>query len=111
MLKVIFSIGLDKFARETYYEEYKSLSNDEYEFILFDHRDHLEERIIWDAGTLDRLFRNQDKKLFQTYSQLSELITKTKADVLIVGTDNIYHPEFIKGLDVYTVLRCTDDPT
>jgi len=110
MLKIIFSIGLDKFARETYYEEYKSLNNENYEFILFDHREPLGGRIIWDARTLDRLFCNQDKKLFQTYNQLSELINKTKADVLIVGADNVYHPEFIKDLDVYTVLRCTDDP-
>jgi len=111
MLKVIFSIGLDKFARETYYEEYKSLSNDEYEFILFDHREPLGSRIIWDARTLDKLYRNRDEKLLQTYNKLTELIAESKADVFIVGTDNIYHPEFIKNLDIYTVLRCTDDPT
>ena len=41
---------------------------------------------------------------------LGKLIKDTEADVLIVGTDNIYHPEFVKDLNVYTVLQSTDDP-
>ncbi|MCJ7571593.1 MAG: glycosyltransferase, partial [Candidatus Thermoplasmatota archaeon] len=81
----------------------------DYEFILFDHREFLG-RIIKDAWTLDKLYWKKDKKLLKTYYELKKIIQETKADILCVGADNVYHPEFIKSLDVYTVLQSTDDP-
>lgn len=85
------------------------MSTSDYEFVLFDHRKHLG-RIIENAWVLDDLYRSRDEKLFRTYDELKRLIDSIKADVLLVSGDNIYHPEFINKLDVYSVLMSSDDP-
>ena len=110
MLRVIYSIGLDEFSKDVGIESYyKKLSNEDYEFILFDHRQYLG-CVIKNAQELDYLYWNNDKSLYRTYGDLKKLIDKFKADILVVSTDNIYHPEFIKKLDIYKVLASTDDP-
>ncbi len=110
MLKIIYSAGLRETDRDTYNDDsFKKMSTNDYEFVLFDHRKYLGQ-IIENAWILDDLYRNKDEKLFKTYDELKKLIENTKADVLLVVTDNIYHPEFVKNLNVYTVLMSSDDP-
>lgn len=110
MIKIIYSVGLREYERGTYNNaNFKKLNNNEYEFILFDHRNHLG-GIIENSWILDDLYRNKNKTLFKTYNELIKLINETKADILFVMSDNIYHPEFIKKLNVYTVLMSSDDP-
>ncbi len=110
MLKIIFSDGLRDIDKETYNSNgFKKLNTADYEFIFFNHRKHLG-RVITKAWILDDLYRNRNKNLLETYDELKKLIEDSKADILMVGADNIYHPEFIKNLDVYTVLISSDDP-
>ena len=109
MLRIIASIGMDQFARETYPEIFRRLNNEDYEFYLFDHYQALGQKIRG-AYRLDELYRNRDKKLLEVYDRLVKLIDSFKADVLIVSAYNIYHPEFVKDLNVYTVLASSDDP-
>ncbi len=110
MLKVIYSVGLDEIHKETYNENsIKKMSGVDYELIYFDHRKYLR-RIIENAWILDDLYRKGDTNLFKTYNELEKLIESREVDILLVGADNIYHPEFIKKLNVYTVLMSSDDP-
>lgn len=110
MLKIIFSAGLREFENETSFENYfKKLSSEDYEIRFFNHRKRLG-KVIENAWTLDYLYRKKDETLFRTYDELRKLIEDMGADVLLVLTDNIYHPEFIKNLNVYTVLISADDP-
>lgn len=110
MLKIVYSDGLRDFEKETYNSEsFKKLNDTNYEFVFFNHRKRLG-RVISNAWILDDLYRNSDKNLLETYEELKELIEISEADILIVGADNIYHPEFIKTLNVYTVLISSDDP-
>lgn len=110
MLKIIYSDGLRDIDKETYNSDsFRKLNTADYEFVLFNHRKHLR-RVITNAWILDDLYRNRDKNLLETYEELKKLIEDSEADILMVGADNIYHPEFIKNLDVYTVLISSDDP-
>jgi hypothetical protein len=110
MIKIIYSAGLKEFEDKKHYDNsFNKIGNKDYEFILFDHRAHLG-RIIENAWMLDDLYRKKDENLLKTYDELKKLITSTKADVLLSLGDNVYHPEFIKDLDVYTVLMSSDDP-
>ncbi len=110
MLKIIFSDGLRDFNKGAYNNDsFKKMNTTDYEFIFFDHRKHLG-RIIENAWILDDLYRNNNQNLLKTYDELKKLIKKSEADILIVAADNIYHPEFLKNLDVYTVLISSDDP-
>ncbi len=109
MLKVILSAGLGELQKKDFKSNFEKLSNADYEFVLFDHR-ALVGRIIENSWILDDLYRKKDTNLFKAYSEIKRLIEDTKADILLVGSDNIYHPEFIKNLKIYKVLMSSDDP-
>lgn len=109
MLKVLFSYDeTEKTSDELLKQKLSSLSCEEYEVIPFNFREILKQDPT-DAYTLDVLYRERNLNLRELYSQVAEL--SSNIDVLMAGSYNIYHPDFLKSLrGLYKVLLVIDDP-
>lgn len=62
----------------------------------------------WHFPKLDAAWQQKDRALLDQYEELEK--TLSDRDVLIAAGGSMLHPEFIEGLDVYTVFTCCDDP-
>jgi len=62
------------------------------------------------AQLLDNHYFEGHSGLIRLYQDLRNIIKVEQADALLVDTYSPYHPEFLRGLPVYKVLRINDGP-
>ena len=81
-----------------------------YQFLPFNHDPYLDPNLYFRAQLLDNLYYHEHQGLKQMYSDLERLINDSNADALIADNCFPYHPEFLRTLRIYKVLRTTDGP-
>ena len=109
-MKIIYSFNKVGFEADYWQREIAAASNEFCEFIPFNHNDYLNPVLYSRAQLLDNLYYEKHPGLLRMYADVTSLIARTRADALIVDNCFPYHPEFLKGLDIYKVLRTTDGP-
>lgn len=109
-MKVIYSFNKVGFEANYWQREIGAASNEFCEFIPFNHNDYLNPLLYSRAQLLDNLYYEKHPGLLRMYADVTSLIARTGADALIVDNCFPYHPELLKGLDIYKVLRTTDGP-
>lgn len=109
-MKIIYSYNKFGFEAEYWHREISGASNEEIEFIPFNHDKYLNPNLYLRAQLLDNLYYDKHSGLLQMYSELKQLIKDSYADILLVDNAFPYHPEFLKKLPIYKVLRTTDGP-
>ena len=111
MTKIIYSFNKRGFEAEYWEKEIAAASNQNYKFIPFNHDPYLDASLYSRAQLLDNLYYEKNQGLERLYSDIKNLIIKEKANVLLVDNCFPYHPEFLKKLAIYKVLRTSDGPT
>ena len=109
-MNIIYSFNKRDFEAECWEREIADASCDKFRFIPFNHDPYLDVRRYARAQLLDNLWFDRDASLLQMYDDLSALIESESADVLLVDNAFPYHPEFLRTLPIYKVLRTTDGP-
>lgn len=110
-MKILYSFNKKGFEAEYWTREILSASNDEIEFVPFNHGSYLEPNRYLRAQLLDNLYFRREPGLLALYAAIEARLRETKADVLFVDNCPPYHPEFLRTLDVYKALRICDGPT
>lgn len=109
-MKLIYSFNKRGFEADYWQREIGAASGDRYQFIPFNHGKYLDPNLYVRAQLLDNLYFYRHSGLLRMYADLERLIRDNDADVLIVDNCFPYHPEFLRKLPVYKVLRTTDGP-
>ena len=109
-MKVIYSFNKNGFEANYWRAEISAASNDYYFFIPFNHGTYLNPHRYTRAQLLDNLYFQRHAGLMRMYADLELLIHDSGADALIVDNCFPYHPDFLKKIQIYKVLRTTDGP-
>lgn len=110
LLKIIYSFNKTNFEADYWQKEIVQASNEQYQFIPFNHNKYIDPGLYVRAQLLDNLYYQNQPGLLKMYEELNQLIKESDADALIVDNCFPYHPEFLKTLQIYKVLRTSDGP-
>jgi len=109
-LKIIYSFNKTGFEADYWQREIAAASGERYRFIPFNHGDYLDSNLYVRAQQLDDLYFNRRPELLRMYADLERLIRDGRVDALIVDNCFPYHPDWLRSLPAYKVLRSSDGP-
>lgn len=109
-MKIIYSYAKVGFEADYWKREIAAASTLEYTFIPFNHDGYEKSSSFTRAQLLDNLYFENNAGLARLYADLEEVIRKEQANVLLVDTYNPYHPDYLRKLGIYKVLRINDGP-
>jgi len=109
-MKIIYSFNKKGFEADYWHREITDASTPEYEFIPFNHDPYLNQCLYIRAQLLDNLYYHEHPGLKRMYVDIEKKIRGEGAEVLLVDTCPPYHPEFLRKLKIYKVLRIADGP-
>lgn len=110
MLRILYSFNKRGFEADYWTKEIAAASNGELEFIPFNHDPYLDPRRYIRAQLLDDLYFNRNAGLFSMYRDMEKRLAETGAQALLVDTCPPYHPDYLRGLNVFKALRIADGP-
>jgi len=109
-LKIIYSFNKKGFEAAYWQREISSASNKKFSFIPFNHGQYLNPELYIRAQLLDNIYYEKNPKLFHLYKDFEALLEEHRADAVVVDNCPPYHPDYLKKLDFYKVLRIADGP-
>ncbi|MBU3564451.1 glycosyltransferase [Polynucleobacter sp. MWH-HuK1] len=109
-MKIIYSFGKVGFEADYWEREIAAASTAEYTFIPFNHAGYEKSSLFMRAQLLDNLYFENSAGLARLYANIEEKIRTEQADALMVDTYNPYHPDYLRKLGIYKVLRINDGP-
>lgn len=109
-MNILYSYNKRGFEAEYWEREIASASTGEFRFIPFNHDPYLDPQRYARAQLLDNLYFDRHPDLLRLYADVRSLIDGRRINVLVVDNYFPYHPEFLRSLPVYRVLRTTDGP-
>lgn len=110
-MKILYSFNKSGFEAEYWTREIVAASTRDIEFVAFNHGQFLNPARYLRAQQLDNLYFHREPGLTAMYDALKQLMAQERPDVLLVDNCHPYHPEFLRTLDTYKVIRTTDGPT
>ncbi|CAN5731304.1 hypothetical protein BH24ACI5_BH24ACI5_07880 [soil metagenome] len=110
MLTIIYSFNKQGYEAEYWTREIAAASTAEVTFVPFNHGPYLEVGLYIRAQLLDNLHFARHPALARMYSDLEGLARKHQADALLVDNCPPYHPDYLRRLPIYKVLRTSDGP-
>ncbi|MBI5485924.1 MAG: glycosyltransferase family 1 protein [Deltaproteobacteria bacterium] len=109
-VKIVYSFNKRGYEAEYWRREIAASSGGSLVFVPFNHDPYLDYELYTRAQLLDNLYFARDARLVRMYSDLEAVLIAADADALVVDNCFPYHPEFLRRLQVYKVLRTTDGP-
>jgi hypothetical protein len=109
-MKIIYSYAKSGFEAKYWAREIAAASTPEFQFIPFNHSGFLNSNAYSRAQLLDNEYFRENNGLVKLYENIQEKIKTEQADVLLVDNYNPYHPDFLRKLTIYKVLRINDGP-
>ena len=109
-MKILYSFNKNGFEADYWNREIAAASDKDIEFIPFNHDPYVPTHKYIRAQLLDNLYYARHEGLQRLYSDLKARLVESRADVLLVDNCPPYHPEFLRKLDIYKVLRVCDGP-
>lgn len=109
-MKILYSFNKKGFEADYWQREIAAASNESIQFVCFNHDPYVATSRYVRAQQLDQLYYERDPGLSHMYQDLLEVIQREKPEVLLVDNCPPYHPEFLRNIDIYKVLRVCDGP-
>ena len=109
-MKIVYSLNKRGYEAAFWMREIAAAGTPEVTFIPFNHDPYVDVRLYLRAQQLDDLWFKQDPGLLRMYTDLEKLIETSGAVALIVDNCFPYHPDYLRGVGIYKVLRTTDGP-
>lgn len=109
-MNIIYSFNKKDFEAEYWTREIAAASSDRFSFIPFNHDPYLKPSLYVRAQLLDNLYYQQHPGLMRMYADFESIIKDNKAQAVIVDTCPPYHPDYLRNIPIYRVLRIADGP-
>jgi hypothetical protein len=109
-MKILYSFNKKGVEAEFWTREIAAASTERYQFIPFNHDRYVSPLRYLRAQALDELWFHRDAGLLEMYRDVVKAIDTHGAEAIIVDNAMPYHPEFLRTLDIYKVLRTSDGP-
>jgi hypothetical protein len=109
-MKVVYSFNKKGREAEIWQRELADSSTNSLEVIPFNHDGYLDVNRYLRAQQLDNLYFDRAEGLLRMYSDLERVLSRSRADVLLVDNCPPYHPEFLRTISIYKALRVSDGP-
>ena len=109
-MKIVYSFNKNGFEADYWQREIAAASSERYTFIPFNHGPYVDPMRYSRAQLLDNLYFNYDAGLLHLYKDFTDLLQREHADAIVVENGFPYHPEFLRTIHCYKVLRTTDGP-
>ena len=110
MLTIIYSFNKQGYEAEYWTREIADASTSDARFIPFNHDPYVSPMLYIRAQLLDNLYFARHPGLSRMYRDLQDLARSTRADAILVDNCPPYHPEYLRQLSLYKVLRLSDGP-
>jgi spore maturation protein CgeB len=109
-MRILYSFNKRGFEETFWTREIAAASSERYTFIPFNHDPYVDVSRYGRAQLLDNLYFDKHPGLMRLYEDFAGAIERERADAVIVDNAFPYHPDFLRTLPVYKVLRTTDGP-
>lgn len=109
-MNIIYSFNKKGRNAQHWHKEISAASTPEFTFIPFNHDPYLDLHLYARAQLLDNLYYAQHPGLMAMYGDFEKLIEKHNATAVIVDNCHPYHPDYLRKIPVYKVLRTSDGP-
>jgi spore maturation protein CgeB len=109
-MKILYSFNKRGAEAAFWQREIAAASNSEFTFIPFNHDPYLDPNLYLRAQRLDDLYFERHAGLMRLYSDVEACLRDQAIDTIIVDNCPPYHPDWLKKLNVYKVLRTSDGP-
>jgi spore maturation protein CgeB len=109
-MKIVYSFNKKGFEADYWQREIGESSNGQVTFIPFNHDPYLDTSRYLRAQQLDERYYDREPGLMRMYDDIRALLERERADALIVDNCFPYHPEFLRTISQYKVLRTSDGP-
>lgn len=109
-MNIVCSFNKRGYEANYWTNEIAAASDDKYRFIPFNHDPYLSPRLYVRAQLLDNLYYEQHPGLLRMYAELEKVLCESNAKAIIVDNCHPYHPDYLRGLSAYKVLRIADGP-
>lgn len=110
MLTVIYSFNKRGFEADYWTREIAAASDGDFTFVPFNHDPFLNPSLYCRAQLLDNLYFARHPGLQRLYQAFENLASASRADAVIVDNYPPYHPDYLRHLSLYKVLRVADGP-
>lgn len=110
MLTIVYSYNKRGFEADYWGREIPAASDDECRFVPFNHDPYLDPWLYSRAQLLDNIYFARHPGLERLYREFEDLVRTTRADAVIVDNYPPYHPDYLRRLSLYKVLRVADGP-
>ena len=109
-MKVLYSFNKRGEEAAFWTKEIAAASDDEIQFIPFNHDPYLDTSRYLRAQLLDELYYARDAALMRLYADVQARLLEERIEILLVDNCPPYHPDWLRGIDAYKVLRTSDGP-
>lgn len=109
-MNIIYSFNKKGYEADYWTREICGASEGQFRFIPFNHDPYLSPQLYIRAQLLDNLYYEKHRGLMHLYSDLEAIIRKYDVEAVIVDNYSPYHPDYLKKLPIYKVLRIADGP-
>jgi len=109
-VKVIYSFNKKGFEAQYWEKEIAGASTDKIQFIPFNHEPYLDSTRYRRAQLLDNLYYEQEPGLMAMYRDFEGVLREACANAVIVDNFPPYHPDYLRRINAYKVLRIADGP-
>jgi len=109
-MKIVYSFNKKGYEAGYWEREIAAGSTKEIQFIPFNHDPYLSPDLYIRAQLLDNLYYGKHPDLQRMYKAFEEVISNHHADAVLVDTCPPYHPDYLRRIKAYKVLRIADGP-
>lgn len=109
-MKILYSFNKRGAEADFWQREIADASNAECTFIPFNHDPYLNPNLYLRAQRLDDLYYDRHAGLMRLYAEVEARVRDEKIDVIMVDNCPPYHPDWLRDLPVFKVLRVADGP-
>lgn len=109
-MKILYSFNKRGAEAAFWQREIAAASTSDLTFIPFNHDPYLEPNLYLRAQRLDDLYYEHHAGLMRMYAEVEARVRNEAIDAIIVDTCPPYHPDWLRQLPAFKVLRVADGP-
>lgn len=109
-MKILYSFNKRGAEAEFWQREIAAASNAEFTFIPLNHDPYLDPNLYLRAQRLDDLYFERNAGLMRLYAEVEARVRGEAIDAILVDTCPPYHPDWLRKLPAFKVLRIADGP-
>lgn len=109
-MNILYSFNKRGYEAEYWQREIAAASVERFRFIPFNHGRYLDPQSYVRAQLLDNLYYRRHPGLVRMYADFEATIRENEAEVVVVDNCPPYHPDYLRNVPLYKVLRIADGP-